>query len=138
MKENERKCVNITPGFEPCIHLHVSICHAQCAMVVDSWSRSHWLRDSRKRVIRTSPCLTMTHIMLSFVVCRIFFVGVAVDSLVCESLVDVMDVYLTGFGYSGHGYMAQWLEQLTADQQVPGSIPAGGHGLRSRRVHTSC
>ena len=100
-------------------------------MVVDSWSRSHWLRDSRKRVIRTSPCLTMTHIMLSFVVCSIFFVGVAVDSPVCESLVDVMDVYLTGFGYSGHVYMAQWLEQLTADQQVPGSILAGGHGLRS-------
>ena len=43
-------------------------------MVVDSWSRSHWLRDSRKRVIRTSPCLTMTHIVLSFVACRIFFV----------------------------------------------------------------
>ena len=50
---------------------------------------------------------------------------VAVDSPVCEPLVDVMDAYLTDLGYSGHGCMAQWLEQLTADQQVPGSIPAG-------------
>ena len=25
--------------------------------------------------------------------------------------------------------MAQWLEQMTADQQVPGSIRAGGHGF---------
>ena len=30
--------------------------------------------------------------------------------------------------YSGHrtqGYIAQWLERLTADQQVPGTIPGG-------------
>ena len=26
-------------------------------------------------------------------------------------------------GYRSHGYIAQWLERLTADQQVPGSIP---------------
>ena len=25
--------------------------------------------------------------------------------------------------------VVQWLERLTADQQVPGSIPGGGHGL---------
>ena len=33
-----------------------------------------------------------------------------------------MQIYV---GYSGHGCMAQWLEQLTADQQVAGSIPVG-------------
>ena len=25
-------------------------------------------------------------------------------------------------------YIAQWLERMTADQQVPGSIPGGDHG----------
>ena len=33
--------------------------------------------------------------------------------------------------YCGHrtqGYIAQWLERLTADQQVPGSIPGGDRG----------
>ena len=35
-------------------------------------------------------------------------------------------------GHRTQGCIAQWLEQLTADQQVPGSIPAGGHGLPSR------
>ena len=30
-----------------------------------------------------------------------------------------MQIYV---GYSGHSGMAQWLEQSTADQQVPGSI----------------
>ena len=34
-------------------------------------------------------------------------------------------------GYRSLGYIAQWLERLTADQQVPGSIPGGGHGLSS-------
>ena len=34
------------------------------------------------------------------------------------------------------GYLAQWLERLTADQQVPGSIPGGGHGLPSCRDPT--
>ena len=34
-------------------------------------------------------------------------------------------------GYRTQGYIAQWLERLTADQQVPGSIPGGGHGLSS-------
>ena len=34
-------------------------------------------------------------------------------------------------GYRTQGYMAQWLERLIADQQVPGSIPGGGHGLPS-------
>ena len=29
---------------------------------------------------------------------------------------------------TGQGYIAQWLEQLTADQQVPGSIPGGDIG----------
>ena len=32
-------------------------------------------------------------------------------------------------GYRTQGYIAQWLERLTAGQQVPGSIPGGGHGL---------
>ena len=48
-----------------------------------------------------------------------------------EPLVDVYSCAVSHVGYSGHGCMAQWLEQLTADQQVPGSIPAGSHGLRS-------
>ena len=26
-------------------------------------------------------------------------------------------------GHNVHGYIAQWLERLTADQQVPGSNP---------------
>ena len=30
-------------------------------------------------------------------------------------------------GYRTQGCIAQWLERLTADQQVPGSIPGGGH-----------
>ncbi len=34
-------------------------------------------------------------------------------------------------GYRTQGYIAQWLERLTADQQVPGSIPGEGHGLSS-------
>ena len=34
-------------------------------------------------------------------------------------------------GYRTQGYVAQWLERLAADQQVPGSIPGGGHGLSS-------
>ena len=29
------------------------------------------------------------------------------------------------------GYIVQWLQRLIADQQVPGSIPGGGHGLSS-------
>ena len=37
----------------------------------------------------------------------------------------------TYVGCSGHSGMAQWLEQSTADQQVPGSILSGSHGLRS-------
>ena len=46
-------------------------------------------------------------------------VCVAIDSLLCKSLV-----------VTGHrSQHAQWLEQLTADQQVPGSIPGGNHGL---------
>ena len=28
-----------------------------------------------------------------------------------------------GNGHDVHGYIAQWLERLTADQQVPGSNP---------------
>ena len=28
-----------------------------------------------------------------------------------------------GNGHNVHGYIAQWLERLTADQQVPGSNP---------------
>ena len=32
--------------------------------------------------------------------------------------------------------IAQWLERLTADQQVPGSLPGGGHGLSSRQDPT--
>ena len=31
-------------------------------------------------------------------------------------------------GHRTQGYIAQWLEQLTADQQVPGSIPGGDIG----------
>ena len=34
-------------------------------------------------------------------------------------------------GYRTQGCTAQWLERLTADQQVRGSIPGGGHGLSS-------
>ena len=34
-------------------------------------------------------------------------------------------------GYRTQGYIALWLERLTADQQVPGSIPGGGQGLSS-------
>ena len=31
-------------------------------------------------------------------------------------------------GHRTQGYIAQWLEQVSADQQVPGSIPGGDHG----------
>ena len=32
-------------------------------------------------------------------------------------------MYLPKCGLRSHGYIAQWLERLTADQQVPGSNP---------------
>ena len=40
-------------------------------------------------------------------------------------------------GHRPQGYTAQWLKRLTADQQVPGSIPGGGHGLPSWRGMTN-
>ena len=99
--------VNITPGFWPCIHLHVSICHAQCAMVVDSWSRSHRAQRLKENSLacchphnvfghvvivtsflcvphRFTPCLTMLHGSRDSL-------GVASRLLRCvEPLVDVM------------------------------------------------
>ena len=42
-----------------------------------------------------------------------------------------MVVVVVDSGHRTQGYIAQWLERLTADQQVPGSIPGGGHGLSS-------
>ena len=38
-------------------------------------------------------------------------------------------------GHRSQGYTAQWLKRLTADQQVPVSIPGGGHGLPSWHGH---
>ena len=36
---------------------------------------------------------------------------------------SVMRLRCQGGGSAPHGYIAQWLERLTADQQVPGSNP---------------
>ena len=40
-------------------------------------------------------------------------------------------------GHRSQGYTAQWLKRLTADQQVPGSIPGGGHDFPSWRGMTN-
>ena len=53
---------------------------------------------------------------------------VAVDSPLYEPLVGAMDIES---GHRSQGYIAQWLKRLTADQEVPGSIPGGGHCLPS-------
>ena len=40
-------------------------------------------------------------------------------------------------GHRSQGYTAQWLKRLTQDQQVPGSIPGGGHDFPSWRGMTN-
>ena len=38
-----------------------------------------------------------------------------------------MQISVCCSGQRSQGFSAQWIEHLTADQQVPGSIPGGGH-----------
>ena len=49
----------------------------------------------------------------------------------CGCWFNTVQLSVCWSGHRSQGCIAQWLEQLTADQQVLGSIPGGGHGLLS-------
>ena len=116
-------CFSIRPfsvSFDRCQHSQVT-------------DRAWWLKEkSLQRHLHVSTphcvkCLVVSCILTDSFwhgQCMLVRVSVAVDSLLCNSLVVDLDT-------DPKGAIAQWLEQLTADQQVPGSIPGGGHGLLS-------
>ena len=63
-----------------------------------------------------------------------YFENTVSSALVHVSGIRMVVVFVTL--YTTQGYLALWLERLTADQQIPGSIPGGGHGLPSCRDPT--
>ena len=125
---------------------------AQCTLMIDS--RSHtafgrcWLKTEStgksSRVISMFHChrLSCVYSMCSF---RFPFLcgwcetssGTGCELVTGQSWNNGLSWTHTDGGrgcYSGNitkGYIVQWLERLTANQQVPGSIPGGGHGFSS-------
>ena len=123
-------CANVTDlcfSIRSLLSVHVLLTAHSVMIDVSSGSRKRVQRHLYVSTPHRGKCLVVLCVLTEFP----FW---SWSPVACASLPGgwslVVQIYV---GYSGHSCMAQWLEQLTADQQVPGSILAGSHGLRSWR-----